>query len=633
MMRTLWTLTLIASNAWASQAPVEDLPPQEPPATIHQVAIINPATKFIDNIQREWKERPQLNTSDARATLTNAAGTIRSIGQNANTEFQTIREECVRLDSENEAKDPAVPAIQWGGFTNLLTPFFGGNVAMPSLPRDYVNRFEHTQWALHLSRNNAGSAYLNIQNYNAQQLADGLYVSSTSCSGHGDVPGHYYAGANQCCQYYVRGLRRDLITTAAVASQHSRAHLNYVQEFERFYNQVMPLAAHYGTLWQAHAGVFAQHIMPAKPVNNYTAFLFSDWVLQLASNNNTPEIRAFTDLNNPAMMAEKVNVTCRHSACGGGVGHQYTSWNYCGVHHHRAVKIEMFNLVLELVRNQTNHDNYVREAQTFERSASAMMTNYWMGLQGWRGVVPTTVGNVVVQQPEHVRNNRSQLRGHLTRAMRALESAAQCTAIADKITPAIEAVITEVDARATYDSNNKTRVNMGTGLILIEIQRLEREVAELKRTNDTLQHQSLQAEEGMTVLKKQLQTGEWADREKSLREEFRLVTEKLLRESREKENKQVASYLGHMLYMLNMGRDVQQLKEFSTFESFQGMTEHARILITDPLQKLLARCQKLEKKLEKKNKRLEKLEKEVKKAKKGKGSTVTSDVSDSEVSD
>jgi hypothetical protein len=160
----------------------------------------------------------------------------------------------------------------------------------------------------------------------------------------------------------------------------------------------------------------------------------------------------------------------------------------------------------------------------------------------------------------------------------------------------------------------------------VEMLRLQEKVAELKKINEIMQHHCSEVEAKITTLEKQLQTYEWENRERGLREEFKLEIEKLLRADRARENKQVSDYLGHMLYMLNMKRDVRQLREFSTFESFQDMTEHSRILITDPLQELLARCQKLEKK----NKRLEK---EIKRTKEDKEPNAASNTSDSEASE
>jgi len=124
----------------------------------------------------------------------------------------------------------------------------------------------------------------------------------------------------------------------------------------------------------------------------------------------------------------------------------YTDYNWCCGHHYtRSMKIDMFQVALDLLVNQRNHDEYVRQAKVFEDFARRTISSYWTG---WTGVptslimtggagtvVSTSTGPVLTaSEPSNapyqdLKTDRERLMGGLKRAIATLKSAEECTEI------------------------------------------------------------------------------------------------------------------------------------------------------------------------------------------------------------
>lgn len=360
---------------------------------------------------RQWTRllpqipEPSVNVSGVRTHLGDLTAKLASIGNNATTTSTSIDTECVRLDTEYTALSrPVAPPAPVA--TSVVVPhgFMGFSPDWAAgalfLPTDGTDQFNHRRWAINLSPSvNGGNARSNVEGYTAIDLADNLHIGAWSCAaGHIETSGHRYAGAGHCCQGYVRGVRQELLGLVAFASRHSRTHRTYVSEFERFErqvnlldNQVRANAAAHGYTLPAPVAYAAQ-----RPVDRYRhihgpAQTFSDWLRWLSPASNTSaEILSFTDVDDIGLMSQKVFVQGRNAACGHtAAGNSYTDYNWCcGGHYTRSMKIDMFQVALDLLINQRHHEEYVRQAKVFEDFARRTISSYWTG---WAGV-PTPLG-------------------------------------------------------------------------------------------------------------------------------------------------------------------------------------------------------------------------------------------------
>jgi len=273
-----------------------------------------------------WVEN-STNTGGPSLDVGRLAGKLDKIGSDAKATLEDIEE--VKADSKklddhlSVVPKPSSSVVVSHGFMG-----FGPDWAVGALflPTDGTDQFNHRRWAINLSPSvNGGNARSNVEGYTAIDLADNLHIGAWNCAaGHIETSGHRYAGANACCQGYVRVVRQELLGLVAFASRHSRTHRTYVSEFERFErqvnlldNQVRANAAAHGYAVPAPVAYTTQ-----RPVDRYRhihgpAQTFSDWLKWLSPNSNTSaEILSFTDVDDLGLMSQKVFVQGRNAACG-----------------------------------------------------------------------------------------------------------------------------------------------------------------------------------------------------------------------------------------------------------------------------------------------------------------------------
>eukprot|EP01099_Mayorella_cantabrigiensis_P001456 TRINITY_DN1638_c0_g4_i1.p1 TRINITY_DN1638_c0_g4~~TRINITY_DN1638_c0_g4_i1.p1 ORF type:complete len:392 (-),score=7.81 TRINITY_DN1638_c0_g4_i1:494-1669(-) len=386
---------------------------------------------------------------------------------------------------------------------------------------------------------------------------------------------------------------------AKIASKHSREHDNYIQNFNQFDNQFLSLYNHYVNLSTMYPGVFLPQSYPTKPINSYTKFTFRDWLIDIAASNNTHSILSLTDFDDAGLLAEKVFIRGRHAACGHYNNEYNGPWNWCcGGHYTRSIKIEMFNLALNLVKNQTYHDNYVRDAKQFENSAKSIISNYWAGLRTWNGIPVLVSGTttVVQSQPttlhtsnyQNLKSNRDQLRGHLTKAIKVVGSASQCTTIANDISSTGERLCSEVDTYNSSRSHHEIKSGVIEGFTHLATSDLQNKIEDLSMQNKQFVSQILELESKNRELNKKVQDNDWEARERAIEAKYSKMLEERIEKEKERDKREVSSFLGRMLYELNSGRDDKDLDKFRDFSSFQYMIERAHILVLRPVEKLIA---------------------------------------------
>jgi hypothetical protein len=323
---------------------------------------------------------------------------------------------------------------------------------------------------------------------------------------------------------------------------------------------------------------------PVKPADSYIKTSFKDWLLQLASNNNNPNILSLTDLDDPGMMAEKVYVSCRHGGCGHGAGQQYTSWDYCGNHHVRAIKVEMFEVALALIRNQRHHNIYVQQALQFEIAAKAMVASYWSALQAWSSF-PISGGAIRGISPlysywERLKSNRDQLRTHLSTSLTVLESASECEAIAGDISSVSGSLRVVGDAASGFDVTSLA--------VHVEIDKLQQALREAESSKSILTLRVGTLEEEKKKLDERVRTEDWGARERELVSTFETRLKANQQEEKEKEKQKVARLLGSMLYTLNAKKDRSDLEQFKQYTSFDEMVDMASTLILESLKEKMS---------------------------------------------
>ena len=535
----------------------------------------------------------EISPSDAVSIFNQCVARLQSIGDRAGTESDSKEKSCKELDEKYEKFPKTLYATSDPLIVNpgvVLAPALFSNIV--NLPTDTVDPFDHRRWAENLSVANANSAYLNLAGYTIDQLADNLNFGAKRCSAHSDKAGHRYAGYSACCQYYVAGVRQDLISLAAFASRHSRAHAAYVAEVDRFDGQLAVMYAQYSAL-AAYPG-FVHQVRPVKPINNYTPFDFRSWLLRMGTNNNTPAILGLTDRDDPVMMADKVYISGRYSTCGHSDPntYQYTSWNWCGHHHYtRALKKETFEIAKDLITAQERHTTYVAAAQQFEAQVKALM-NYYGGFYGnaFRGVVvPPVAGTGLGPNADAaaiyqaLRDNRERLKGYLTEAIGTLKLAADCRTIANEINHAGSKICADslhyqeqferLNIELMYAGDRVTTERTG---LSDKLESLDQQYKQLLKINEDLAKENeslknLKNEESFNKRMDELRKEhEKHERERTEAEVIRAKRD--LIEKIEADRERIAAFLGKVMWTLNMEQKEEDL------DKFQGIPTVERLL-------------------------------------------------------
>jgi hypothetical protein len=439
-----------------------------------------------------------------------------------------------------------------------------------------------------------------------------LHFGAKRCSAHSDVAGYRYAGYNGCCQYYVAGVRQDLIALAAFASRHSRAHTAYVAEVDRFDMELTTLYARYGG-FTAYPG-FAPLGRPVKPVNNmYVPFTFRDWLIRMATNNNTPEILALTDQDDPVMMTDKVYISGRYSTCGHSApaSYQYTSWNWCGHHHYtRALKKETFEIAHALIIAQRAHLQYVQTATVFEAQAKAVIMHYWnffngrifgSGLVTVGGTVAlaadrlTSVGQIGANPEasthyQSLRSNRGQLRDCLTDAMKTLELAAGCRTLASEINETGGKVCTDSARYGDELEKLKTELNLAGYMLSKEKRELEDKVETYSTAHENLRKEKEALEEKVRILETGGRDANWQkhldevnariqEMERKKMEEEVVRKMRYLDEKMEADRDRVSLFLGKVMWTLNREQKDDDLDKFQGIPTVEKLLTRADTIL------------------------------------------------------
>jgi hypothetical protein len=270
----------------------------------------------------------------------------------------------------------------------------------------------------------------------------------------------------------------------------------YVEKFKAFEQKIALLHAHSLKLSVAYPGVFPHQDYPRKPdlekiENFYTLFKFSDWVVNLASQNNNLK-DTVSDLDDPGMLAEKIHVSCRGGACGHGPANAYTSWNWCGGQHVRAIRTEIFDVALLLQKNQKSHDNYVRDTKRFDKEAQEIISNYWKSIKTWNGT-PSDIQDTKI---ENTKTKPSKL-------------TSTCKTTASDIKSIGYQLCDEVEAH-----NKNQATTQLHGEIIKEV------VVGSQEEREQLISQILSVQTENENLRQELKNNDWSARERALRDEF-----------------------------------------------------------------------------------------------------------------
>ena len=461
------------------------------------------------------------------------AGKLDKIGSDSTTTLQDVEE--VRADSKKlDDRLSSIPEARSLGTSVVLPHSFSSFSPWVSdtlfLPKDMVDRFDHRRWAINLSPSvNNGNARSGVEGYTATDLADNLNIGAWNCAaGHIETSGHRYAGAGGCCQGYVRVARQELLGLVAFASRHSRTHRAYVSEFERFERQVNLLDTQVRSYAASHGYVVPSIAAYAtqRPVDRYRhihgpAQTFSDWLKWLSPASNTGVILDFTDVDDLGIMSQKVFVQGRNAACGHtAAGNSYTDYNWCCGHHYtRSMKIDMFQVALDLLMNQRYHEEYVRQAAVFEDFARRTISTYWTGwsgvptslvmASGGLGTVVSTPSGPVLTASEPsdapyqaLKTDRERLRGGLTRAIATLRSAEECTEISKGVL--------EIGKHC----GNMTGIGFGVATLQQELENALRGVDELTVDNKKLRKEVDGIREAERIRAKAEEKAQWEARDK-----------------------------------------------------------------------------------------------------------------------
>jgi hypothetical protein len=241
----------------------------------------------------------------------------------------------------------------------------------------------------------------------------------------------------------------------------------------------------------------------------------------------------------------------------------------------------MFNVALDLVRNQGHHDNYVREVVGFEAAAKSIAAHYWRSLQGWNGV-PVSVGGVLerAQLGHHgLRSNRDQLRGNLTRAVNVLKKAAECSNLADEISGVDESLCSEVDAAYDAGIRKGTESAVVQGFSQIEVNGLRDKAESLDFQNKQILDKNLSLEKEKKELEEELRELGFQSRLEEMKLTFKQMEIAKALEEKENEKKAVAGLLGDILSGITQSN--ADLEAFKAYTTIRDMVDHANKLIVN----------------------------------------------------
>ena len=267
--------------------------------------------------------------------------------------------------------------------------FLGSSLLEVGISENNVEILDLPAWVRGLSTNAGNGVYVRVSDYADKHLADNVYVDiapnnvhTVGCARLGSAVQH--KGSDSCCSQYVEWVRTCLMHIGVRASQHNRAHENYVRGVGMWNAKMSMLYDRYVQLGRKHPGLREQRYPSMEePVEAYRNFVFRDWLVGLSPLNSADEIKTLTDREESHYLATRVHVASEIGEAGcTHVGSHRGGSSCCGGHV-RAVKRHMFNVAKQLAKNQEAHILYVTSAKTFESRVLSVMNGCFQTLRGW----------------------------------------------------------------------------------------------------------------------------------------------------------------------------------------------------------------------------------------------------------